>query len=233
MGTDYQYTGTDNLEVMEGAVNYNAYQRDFILANMDAVGPGPHTVLDLGAGIGTYSDMVREARPDTVIECVEPTPAQAMILRKKGYKVYASIEETTKSYDVVFSLNVLEHLEADAALLRQAGQGIRVGGRVVIYVPALMMLWTQLDVHAEHFRRYRRKDMFRLANEAELRIRGARYIDPIGGLLAIGYRFIGGSGDLNPRSIWIFDRILFPVGVLLQRITGRFFGKNLLAIYER
>ena len=44
-------------------------------------------VIDGGANIGEFADVVRAALPRADLICVEPHPASAAILRKNGYKV--------------------------------------------------------------------------------------------------------------------------------------------------
>lgn len=60
------------------------------------------------------------------------------------------------SFDVVMALDVLEHLDDDAAGLREAARLVRPGGLLVVTVPALPSLWGGQDVVSEHRRRYTR-----------------------------------------------------------------------------
>jgi hypothetical protein len=48
------------------------------------------------------------------------------------------------------------------------------------------------------------------------------------------YKAIGDrSGGLNPTALLFFDRVLFPIGRRLDRLTGKLFGKNCLAVAVR
>jgi len=227
----YIYTGQENLEVMQGAVNYNRYQHDFIQKEIDKIDKSRKKVLDFGAGIGTYADTFKDA--SLIIDCVEPDPKQAKILKQKGYKVYKDIKEVKTKYDVIYSLNVLEHIKDDGEVLAGIKPCLSSKGVIVVYVPAFMVIFTKLDILVEHFRRYRIKDMRRLAQKSNLKLKSVKYCDPVGFTAALTYRVIGGSGNLNPRSIGVFDKFLFPISVFVEPLTKKLFGKNILAIFSK
>jgi SAM-dependent methyltransferase len=58
--------------------------------------------------------------------------------------------------DVVLALDVIEHLDDDAAGLREATRLLIPGGLLVVTVPALPSLWGPQDVVNHHRRRYRK-----------------------------------------------------------------------------
>ena len=58
-------------------------------------------------------------------------------------------------FDAVVALDVFEHIEDDAAALREAYRVLRPGGVLILSVPAFMSLWGPHDVALMHFRRYR------------------------------------------------------------------------------
>lgn len=229
MNRTYAYSAQDNLETMADAVNYNRYQRDFILAEIHRL--GAKKVLDFGAGIGTYTDLV-SAKGHSV-ECVELDPDQSKILKNKGYKVYSDIRNSKTKYDVIFSLNVLEHIKDDAAALTSLKNALADTGAIVVFVPAFQLVFSNLDVKAEHYRRYRIKDMRRLADKTNLKIRSIKYCDPVGFFGALFYRLTGASGKLTRGSVLFFDKILFPISVFVEPLFRKILGKNILVIFEK
>lgn len=227
----YVYTGQTNLEVMQNAVNYNKYLYNLVKKEIDALGKKNVKILDFGAGIGTYADIFKNE--GIIVDCVEIDPNGVKVLSKKGYKVYESVDAIQDKYDIVYSFNVLEHVEGDASLLKDMSRAVKKQGSIVVYVPAFNAIFSKLDVLVEHLRRYRKQDMKALANKNSLKISKLHYCDPVGFMLAFIYKFIGGSGNLSSWSVWVFDRILFPVSVALEFITKPYFGKNVLAVYKK
>lgn len=228
---EYVYTGKSNLEVMQSAVNYNRYLYNLVKTEKDALGDKDIRVLDFGAGIGTYADILKDR--GITVDCVEIDPNGVKVLEEKGYVVYRNASEVKQKYDIVYSFNVLEHVQDDAALLGDMKRCVTDMGVIIIYVPAFNMIFTKLDVLVEHLRRYRKRDMRRLGTANGLSVKTLRYCDPVGFVLALIYKFIGGSGNLNPLTIWIFDRILFPISIASESIFKFLFGKNVLAVYKR
>lgn len=228
---EYTYTGQTNLEVMQSAVNYNKYLYNLVKREIKTADSKKVKILDFGAGIGTYADILKDR--GIKVDCVEIDPNGVSVLKKKGYKVYSSTKETKDKYDIVYSFNVLEHVADDVALLKDMKDAIKDDGSIIIYVPAFDSILTQLDMLVEHLRRYRSSNMIYLAVRSNLKIKRLQYCDPIGFVLAYIYKLIGGNGKLNPKTIWIFDRILFPVSQVLEFVTRKFFGKNILAVYKK
>lgn len=78
-------------------------------------------------------------------------------------------------WDVVFLLDVLEHLADDAQALRQVATALRPGGIALVTAPALKVFWSYNDDAAGHVRRYSCADLGRLAAESGLELLDARY----------------------------------------------------------
>ncbi|HEU5040565.1 MAG TPA: methyltransferase domain-containing protein, partial [Gemmatimonadales bacterium] len=80
-------------------------------------------------------------------------------------------------FDGVFFLDVLEHLDEDAAALREAVRVLKPGGVVIATVPAFMFLWSGHDVVNHHRRRYRRAQVESLFLGAGLAIERLTYFN--------------------------------------------------------
>jgi SAM-dependent methyltransferase len=231
LSKSYVYTAQDNMETMADAVNYNHYQQQFILRVIDSVKSKEKAILDFGAGIGTYADMIRSAKQP--VDCVDLDPHHLKVLREKGYVAYQEIGDVKKKYDVIFSLNVLEHIKDDRAALAALRNAVSDNGKILLFVPAFPIAWTSIDNIAEHYRRYRIADMQRLAHETGLHIESIQYCDPVGFFGALFYRLIRGKGTLSSRSVYIFDRFLFPISRALEPLFQRVLGKNILVTFTK
>jgi len=223
------YEGTDNLEVMAEARNYNAFLLDLVLAHRGDA----QTAVDFGAGIGTFARMVRDRGLDVL--CIEPDVAQCALLRRVGLTAENDLDilpDATLRY--VYSLNVLEHIEDDARALRQIAQKLAPGGRLLVYVPAFDVLFSSMDRKVGHHRRYRRAQLVALVEQAGLDVIAARYVDFCGFLATLAYKALGSAkGDIDRRSVAAFDRFLFPLSRCCDRVLDGFVGKNVYVVARK
>jgi SAM-dependent methyltransferase len=81
--------------------------------------------------------------------------------------------------DVVLLLDVLEHLDDDAAGLRAARDVLRPGGALVVTVPAYAWLWSGHDVVLGHRRRYVAGRLRALIEEAGYRVERLSYFNTV------------------------------------------------------
>jgi SAM-dependent methyltransferase len=78
-------------------------------------------------------------------------------------------------WDVVFLLDVLEHLQDDAEVLRQVHAAMRPGGLLFVSTPALNAFRSYNDTLVHHLRRYTRADFELLASKSSLHLVRSRY----------------------------------------------------------
>ena len=82
-------------------------------------------------------------------------------------------------FDAVFIFDVLEHIESDRLALREIHRVLAPNGRLLITVPAFMMLYGRQDVVSEHKRRYRRGPLSRLLGETGFDVEYASYFNTV------------------------------------------------------
>lgn len=226
--TDFEYSGVENLEAMKQAQNYNKFLLDLVARNLAG-----SEILDFGAGAGTFALPLHKT--NISVACVEPDSHMRDNLSAFGLTTYADIDDVPiMSIDCAYSLNVLEHIEDDRATLAGLYDILRDGGRLVIYVPAFNVLYSKMDKLVGHHRRYRRNDLIEKMKSAGFQVDTACYIDSLGFFLALVYRWIGNdTGLISPASVKLYDRWLFPLSRILDRLLLGSFGKNLLVVGTR
>lgn len=223
------YTGVDILETLDRATNYNSLLLDLIL---DSSGDCKR-MLDFGAGIGTFAKLLRNKGVDVV--CIEPDALLANGLVRDGFLTFNELDEVPDgSFEFVFTLNVLEHIEDDQATFCGLAGKLAKGGRLLIYVPAFGCLWSSLDKRLEHYRRYHRQRLERLARSAGLTVWKTRYADSLGFFATLGFKVFGNkNGALSVRAVDFYDRYIVPLSKSLDFVFGRLFGKNVYLIASK
>lgn len=219
------YSGRDNLEAMRQASRYNAYLVNLVRSH--AVGA---SVLDHGAGAGTFA--VPLSRSGMAVLCMEPDTELRASLQQAGLDVVARLEDVREgSIDYAYTLNVLEHIEDDAEALRQLFRCLRPGGRLLVYVPAFAVLYSQMDRHVGHFRRYRRRTLVESLRASGFDVSSARYVDSLGFFATLVYKLIGSrSGRIGAGSVSFYDSMVFPLSRVVDTLTFGSFGKNLAVV---
>lgn len=223
-----KYTGVDNLASMEQAEKYNCY----LLSLIRSCYLSTDTVTDFGAGTGTLARALRSASPDVQLTCVELDNHLQQQLQQEGFPVVSSLNQLDdSSVDLLYSFNVLEHIEADDHIAREIFRVLKPGGRVLIYVPAFNLLFSSMDKKVGHLRRYTRRSLSRLLHHAGLRISRCQYVDSLGFFATLIYKLIGSrDGSLHSTSLCLYDRYVFPLSRLLDRLLFKLLGKNAFAL---
>lgn len=215
--------GTENLEVMAEARNYNAWLCSLVSRHLGDA----KRVLDFGAGFGTFAIALQKA--DMRIVCVESDAYARTILDEAGLRSYASLDDIAPdSVEAAYTLNVLEHIEDDVAALRCLRDRLVPRGRLFVYVPAFEVLFSAMDRTVGHVRRYRRNDLVQRIEQAGFSVIRSRYADSLGFFATLLYKLIGNrTGEIDRRTLVVYDRLIFPLSSRLDAWLGSVVGKNL------
>lgn len=219
----FAYSGTDNLEVMAEAKNYNAFLNRLVEQHTT----GAMHVIDFGAGIGTFAAPLQAAGRQII--AIEPDAGQRRHMESLGLRCAEDISHLEDNWaDAIYTMNVLEHIEDDLAALRTLNMKLRPGGRLLIYVPAFQILFSSMDRKVGHYRRYNKNELTRKVLQAGFHIAERRYADSLGFLATLLYLWLGSDkGDINREALKLYDGAVFPVSRVIDRLASPFFGKNL------
>lgn len=224
-----KYSGTDNLEIMAEAVNYNK----FLLGLLSKFAVNSKHIVDFGAGIGTFANAMW--KKGFLVHSIEPDEIQSRFIESQGLPVQSSLSCVGHNkIDFIYALNVLEHIEDDGAVLMQMHLSLVPGGFVFIYVPAFEILFSSMDHKVGHFRRYTKKDLIAKLKSANFIIEDAQYVDSVGFIAALVFRFINnGSGELNKSVLIFYDRVIFPISRLCDHFFYNLLGKNVWVLARK
>jgi SAM-dependent methyltransferase len=222
---------TLSLDRMARAHRYNAWLLERARPFM-----GEH-VLDVGAGIGTFTALL--AAEGRSVVALEPDPEYAEFLRARfanGANVAVVEADATEAdlgepFDSVICFNVLEHITDHAAALARFRDTLRPGGRLLLLVPAHPALYGAIDRVVGHERRYTIDGLRRLLEQARLVPELVRYVNPVG---AVGWFVVSrvAKTEVVPaRPLRLYDRFV-PILRALDRAHLPF-GLSVWAVARR
>jgi SAM-dependent methyltransferase len=130
----------------------------------------PHPARILDAGCGSGRNMV-ELAPLGTVTGVELSDTSVALARERGVGevIEGSVLEMpfeTNTFDLAVSLDVIEHLDQHLEALRELRRVVAPGGALLVTVPAYGWLWSGHDEINHHFRRYTRRSLQRVAQQA-------------------------------------------------------------------
>lgn len=100
---------------------------------------------------------------------------ERMTLLKNGMK----LPFKSNSFDIVTCLDVLEHIKEDGDYLKELSRVLKPKGKLIIFVPAIQLLWSQLDVKSYHQRRYTISELNKKAKKTKFYIKEIKYFNYI------------------------------------------------------
>ena len=231
----FSYEG-DDLAVLAASHNYNAWIVDLVAPYVAG------HVIEYGAGSGTISakllgyaqrlDLVEpEARLVTQLRQRFDALPQVTIFTDMLERHVAS--SRSDSFDTIVMINVLEHIENDRAAVAELVRTLRRNGRLIIFVPALPWLMSDLDRAHGHFRRYVRRDLLEIANGAHCAIEKLHYFDVAGIIPWWLVNRVGKRVTFDARSVALYDRVAVPIMRRVEAAIAPPIGKNLILVARK
>jgi 2-polyprenyl-3-methyl-5-hydroxy-6-metoxy-1,4-benzoquinol methylase len=198
-------------------------------------------VLEVGGGLGQISDVLIDDDIDLVT--LEPD-AHLFGKLKEKYDQLSNPEvqnltvegllvegKLAAEFDSAIYVNVLEHIADDNSELVNVGKLLKTGGNVVIFSPALPILYGTMDGLSGHFRRYTKSELIDLVRDSGFEVIRVEYFDFVGIFpYFFMYRFLK-VRTIGSGGMFVYDNIILPISTVLGRLTrGRLIGKNLLIV---
>jgi SAM-dependent methyltransferase len=207
--------------------------------------PDAASVLDVGCGTGFILEFLRARHPRAAIVGCDFQWAPLAIARSRVraasfLQASALHPPFERQFDLIVALDVIEHIDDDAAALAAVASALRPGGVLIITVPQHPRLWSEVDDFSHHRRRYTWRELEGKARSAGLqvirrtsfftltlplllasRLRRAKTFDP-----AAEFRIPRWINAVLERCIdweswWIRAGITLPVGGSLLLVARR------------
>jgi SAM-dependent methyltransferase len=200
-------------------------------------------ILEVGIGHGHYSALLGACGDYLGIDHDEASVAEAKAAFPNTQFAPCDILDREQlrallpeGADAIVSINVLEHIEDDATAIANLVDTLQPGGHLLLSVPALMMLYNDLDRLAGHCRRYTKARMRQALANQPVDIVQLCYFNPIGGL-GWWVNSLKHYDSLNEEGIngqiRLFDKYVVPVSRALDPLFRRFFGQSVTCIARR
>ena len=222
-------------------------RRAVINAVLDTIElPQSGSILEAGCGTGgNLASLARRGR----IAAFEPAIDAIAFAQDRHPSVDirqgalpADLQYDAGSFDLVAALDVLEHVQEDAASAAALVSLVRPGGWLIVAVPAHQALWGSHDRRLHHRRRYGRRQLLNLFTDTDVElVRITPFymvLAPVAMVYRVGERWLGldlGNQEhllpwpLNATLGTLFrtESVLIRIGVPLP------FGLSYIAVFRR
>src|SRR6185312_7395830 len=212
-GDLYTSAAESTLDALSFAPRFNQWMAETILPYVG------QTVLEIGAGMGNMSRHlaprrnayiatdVREEYVDHLRNLFRHRPS--VCVRRLDATLPADIADVGRRVDTVVCLNVLEHIEDDAAALRSIGTLLEPGGRLVLLVPNHPKAYGSIDREIGHYRRYTASRLHELLTGTGYRVEAILHFNRVS---MPAWRFTGQikkAKTLSRPALKMFDRLVW------------------------
>jgi SAM-dependent methyltransferase len=233
-----KYQGEKTLDDIDASlVKYSKHIVDLVLNNSKFSSFGDLEILDFGAGRGTLAALMHNSisrRPS----CAELDPHLSLALQRQGFKIVSFPSKSNfEFYDLIYTSNVLEHIQDDQKTIESLYESLKPGGALAVYVPAFPVLFSNLDRNVGHYRRYTKQLLQSKLKGVGFEIETIRFVDSVGFFATFLLKLSNYSfspGEESSRLMKVYDRGIFPLSRTLDSLGCRkIVGKNLFVLARK
>jgi SAM-dependent methyltransferase len=208
--------------------------RNYRKAILSVFGPFARgQTLEVGCGIGQFTQDLRQFSPGVQVTGVEPDPAFHAQFRHNNPDIpllVGTAQEISGQWDCIVCVNVLEHIKEDRREIETYKQLLKNGGHLCIFVPARQEIYAPVDAKFGHHRRYAKPDLRRKVEASGLQVTRLEYFNPIGYFTWWMACKLLGRQSFSLGSIRLFDRWILPVSLAAGRLLGNPIGQSLILV---
>ena len=234
MKSERKYFGKD-LEAMSFAHNYHKWILEEFIPYL-----GDH-IAEVGAGMGNFSEFLLGTNVNHIV-LFEPSDNMFASLEKKFADnsnvntINAFFEEQSYSYNDTFDsvcyVNVLEHIEDHREALSHAYKTLHNKGHILIFVPALSFLYSNIDKKVGHYRRYSKNELVEVVTSAGFSIKKVKYFDMVG-IIPWYIAFVLLKHTTTEVNVSAYDKLVIPIMRKIERNITPIIGKNIVLVAQK
>lgn len=229
------------------------HRNEIVLETLESAGV-TKALWEVGSGNGYVSRAIQAAGVDVV--AVEPKLEGARTAHARDVRLSISgLFETLALPDdclpAIGCFDVLEHINRPELLVQEFWRTLEPRGLVVVTVPALAILWSQLDEVSGHFCRYTNStlDSLFLGNSFELVSKRYFFMSMVpfvfllrslpwrlGQKMEPDKLLEKAAEQLSPKSKWIETNLLSPLLSLERCVAGKMplpLGSSIIGVYRK
>lgn len=198
-------------------------------------------ILEIGSGIGNISKFFIKDNSDITLsdlrdqylnflkDSYPKTPQCKIDIVDKDFD--SKYKQHFNSYDLVYALNVVEHVKEDSQALENLNKLLTPTGKLFILVPAYQGLFNSFDIALEHFKRYTKTSLKKIFPNS-MEIKKSWYFNFMG---IFGWFLVGSilKKKIIPESNMKLYNTLTPLFKLIDILVLRKIGLSVIAVAEK
>jgi len=131
--------------------------------------------MEVGCGTGFVIQAVQEHYPQAVLHGSDYFEESLVHARKRMPSINFTQQDARKIdeedlYDVIGAFDVIEHINKDELVLSNLSHALKSRGTLLVTVPQHRWLWSVVDEHACHVRRYTRSELVSKVTQSGLTV---------------------------------------------------------------
>jgi SAM-dependent methyltransferase len=184
----------------------------------------PRRTLDVGSADAPSVGWIRGSQPHVTLDLFP----EGLVPGEGVCGSATALPFGDESFDVVSAFDVVEHCEDDVLAVSELARVLAPGGRMLLSVPAYQWAWSDHDIRAGHHRRYTKRRLDRVVEDAGLSVARSTYafgaVFPLFVAERARRRFRGSAAQSDSRLPLVSaraDRVLMGLSGLDKRLLRR------------
>jgi 2-polyprenyl-3-methyl-5-hydroxy-6-metoxy-1,4-benzoquinol methylase len=190
------------------------------------------TGFDVGCGRGAFQRQLHSAKSWAIDGCDLNENAISLNHGHNGnsilYNIFDQRQDLRGKYDVVFLLDVIEHIAEPVAFLSGARFYMKPDGYMIVNVPAVPALYSKYDIAVGHIRRYTKNSLSSEMSAAGLVIEKIAYW----GLSLVPLLLLRRIASLFAKPGAIIKQGMVPPTVLADKLLRLMMSVELAVVKE-